>query len=65
MSHCQTNGGIYLAREPKGEHLVTAEDAERKEELGKLWEELSEGQCRFWLVTQGNVEVVLGEVAGL
>ncbi|MBI3761800.1 MAG: hypothetical protein HY260_08055, partial [Chloroflexi bacterium] len=61
----KTNSGAYLAFEPKGGYLVTAADAERKEELGKMWEEVSDGQCRFRLVTQENVDEVLGAIAGL
>jgi type III restriction enzyme len=57
--------GICVVLEYKGEHLATAEDAQRKEEVGKIWEEVSYGQCRFWMVTAQNMDVVMGEVKTL
>jgi len=57
--------GICVALEYKGEHLATAEDAQRKEEVGRIWEEVSYGQCRFWMVTAQNMDSVVGELKGL
>jgi hypothetical protein len=55
----KTKNGVCLALEYKGEHLATAEDADRKEKLGKIWEEVSCGQCRFWMVTAQDIDVVI------
>ena len=61
----KAGGGVHLALEYKGEYLATAEDAERKEELGRIWEESSDGQCRFWMVTTQKMDAVLDEMSGL
>ena len=61
----KTGSGICLALEYKGEHIATAEDAERKEKLGKIWEEISYGPCRFWMITAQNMDAVIEEIRGL
>ena len=61
----KTKRGICLALEYKGEHIATAEDAQRKEKLGKIWEEVSYGQCRFWMITAQTMDSVIGELKGL
>jgi type III restriction enzyme len=40
--------------EYKGEYLVSAEDAQQKELIGKIWAEHSEGACLFVLVSDRN-----------
>lgn len=61
----KAKSGVCLALEYKGEHIATAEDAERKEKLGKLWEEVSNDQCRFWMVTAQNMDSSLREIREL
>jgi hypothetical protein len=61
----RTTSGVCLALEYKGEHLVTAQDAERKEQLGKIWDDVSGGQCRFWMATVQNMDAVIAEIQGL
>lgn len=61
----KAGGGVHLALEYKGEYLATAEDAERKEELGGIWGETSDGRCRFWMVTKENMDAVLDEMRRL
>jgi len=60
----KTRSGVYVALEYKGEHLATAQDAQRKEELGRIWEAVSGGLCRFWMVTMNNMDNVL-KIIGL
>ena len=56
---------MYIALEYKSEHIATAEDARRKEELGNIWEEVSGGRCRFWMVTRENGHSVLGHMRAM
>ena len=44
---CRLTDGRYLVVEYKGEHLWDAPDAREKLAIGKRWEALSQGQCRF------------------
>ena len=48
-----------------GEHLLTNEDTKYKEELGKIWEKLSNGKTHFFLVSNGNIEEVLNKIKEL
>lgn len=44
--------GRILVVEYKGEHLVTGEDAEEKELIGRLWASRSDGKCLFLMATK-------------
>ncbi len=44
--------GRILAVEYKGEHLVTAEDAEEKDLIGRLWAARSDRKCLFLMATK-------------
>lgn len=61
----RSEGGSCIALEYKGEHLATAEDARRKEDLGKIWQEVSGGQCHFWMVTASSIDSVIAELKTL
>jgi len=60
-----TEKGNILALEWKGEHLITNEDTTYKVELAKEWERLGNGKLHFFLVSNDNVDEVLGKVKGL
>ncbi len=60
-----TNKGNILALEWKGEHLLTGEDTQYKEEIAKVWEKLGKGKLHFFLVHNGNIEEVLSKVKEL
>ena len=53
------NDGRLLAVEYKGEHLVSADDAKEKENIGNLWAEKSNGKCLFAMVTKENYATIL------
>lgn len=61
----KTTSGIALILEYKGAHLVSATDAKHKEELGKMWEDVSNGTGRFWMVTATDIGMAIGAVKGL
>jgi hypothetical protein len=48
----------------KGEHLMTSEETEYKEKIGKIWESMNEN-LHFFLVNNKNVEEVLAKLKGL
>jgi type III restriction enzyme len=50
--------GKYLAVEYKGEYLRTADDAEEKDALGRLWAERSAGSCLFRMVGKEDLGVL-------
>lgn len=56
------NDGRLLAVEYKGEHLVSADDAKEKENIGKLWAEKSNGICLFMMATKANYQTALPEI---
>lgn len=60
-----TNKGNILALEWKGEHLLTGEDTQYKEEVARVWEKLGKGKLYFFLVHNGNMEDVLLKVKEL
>ncbi len=60
-----TNKDNILALEWKGEHLLTNEDTEYKEELAKEWERLGNGKLHFFLVSNSNVDDVLSKLKEL
>lgn len=53
------NDGRLLAVEYKGEHLVSADDAKEKENIGNLWAEKSNGKCLFAMVTKEDYQTIL------
>lgn len=57
-----TNKGNILALEWKGEDRVSNEDTEYKEKIGKVWEQLGKGKLHFFLVHNGNVEMILNNI---
>lgn len=61
----KTKKGIYVVVEYKGEQLATSEDTKYKVELGNLWEELSKGACKFFLVEKVTMDKILKEIAKL
>lgn len=61
----KTKKGAYVVVEYKGEQLATGEDTKYKVELGKFWEELSKGDCKFFLVEVNTVDKILKEIAKL
>lgn len=60
-----TKRGNIIALEWKGEDRVSNEDTEYKVEIGKIWENLGEGNLHFFLVHNKNIEEVLGEIKGI
>lgn len=56
------NDGPLLAVEYKGEHLVSADDAKEKENIGKLWADKSNGTCLFAMATKSNYQTTLPEI---
>jgi restriction endonuclease len=61
----KTKKGIYVVIEYKGEQLATGENTKYKVEVGKLWESLSKGACKFFLVEVNTVDKILKEIAKL
>ena len=60
----KTKKGNYFVVEYKGEHLETAEDAQRKKEIGEIWQSLTPDNYFFRIVT-GQTEIdELMEVIG-
>ncbi|MCW1295974.1 MAG: DEAD/DEAH box helicase family protein [Candidatus Parvarchaeota archaeon] len=57
-----TNKGNILALEWKGEHLLTNEDTQYKEELGRIWEKLGKGKTYFFLISNKNVDKTLNKI---
>ena len=53
------NDGRLLAVEYKGEHLISADDAKEKENIGNLWAEKSDGKCLFAMVTKEDYQTIL------
>jgi type III restriction enzyme len=51
--------GRWLVIEYKGEHLLTARDAQEKNRVGMLWEAKSGGKCIFRMVGKGDMEPAL------
>lgn len=51
---CQLPGGVVLAVEYKGEDRWSLPESEEDRRIGALWEEMSEGRCRFVMVTNRN-----------
>lgn len=51
--------GRWAVVEYKGEHLVTARDAQNKDMVGKLWEARSAGTCIFRMVGKADMEATL------
>lgn len=47
--------GRHAVIEYKGEHLRTADDAEEKDRIGKLWADRSDDRCLFILATKENL----------
>lgn len=47
--------GRHLVVEYKGTHLATADDAQEKKLLGKLWETRSEGRCLFEMIGKSDM----------
>ena len=56
------NDGRLFAIEYKGEHLISADDAQEKENIGKLWAESSNKKCLFAMVTKANYQAALAEL---
>ena len=56
------NDGRLLAVEYKGEHLISAQDAQEKENIGKLWAEKSQGKCLFAMVTRDSYQSILQNI---
>ncbi|MBI2844773.1 MAG: DEAD/DEAH box helicase family protein [Armatimonadetes bacterium] len=54
--------GRLLAAEYKGSHLSTGDDADEKRRLGSLWEEKSNGCCKFLWLTAEDYEQKLRAV---
>jgi type III restriction enzyme len=48
--------GRILAVEYKGEHLLSNDDTKEKENIGKFWQEKSNGKCLFLLSSKENLE---------
>lgn len=46
------NDGRLFAIEYKGEHLVSGDDSREKDNIGKLWEEKSNGTCLFLMAVK-------------
>jgi type III restriction enzyme len=51
---CELNDGRILAVEYKGGHLVTADDAEEKANIGAVWANRSNGKCLFVMPQNGD-----------
>lgn len=55
---CKLKDGRYLVVEYKGEGWMDNDDSREKEDLGKLWEKRSEGQCVFVMPKARGYEVI-------
>ncbi|MCL5784889.1 MAG: hypothetical protein M1142_06080, partial [Patescibacteria group bacterium] len=60
----KTKKSKFILAEYKGEDRSTNEDTEYKEQVGKLWEKLSNGNNRFFLVRRNNTDNILKEIVG-
>ena len=49
---CELNDGRMLVVEYKGEAYVTNDDSAEKRNVGKLWEDASEGKCLFIMTVE-------------
>jgi type III restriction enzyme len=58
---CKLKDGRCLVVEYKGEHLL--EHAKEKEDLGELWEKLSDGQCLFVMPTARDFDAISKKIA--
>ncbi len=61
----KTKKGLYVVIEYKGEQLATGEDTKYKVEVGKLWESLSKGTCKFYLAEKNTTDNILKEIIKL
>jgi hypothetical protein len=61
----KTKKGNYILAEYKGEDRLTNDDTEYKNKLGKLWEKLSVGTNRFFLVGKNDIDNTLKEIANI
>lgn len=61
----RTKSGLMLILEYKGSQLAGGPDAQRKEELGQIWEDVSGGQGRFWMIETSNMNAAIAEIKGL
>lgn len=59
---CLLNDGRLLAVEYKGEHLISADDAKEKENIGSLWAKKSNGKCLFLMVTKSDYEAKIKNI---
>lgn len=59
-----TKKNNIVALEWKGEHLMTNEETQYKEEIGKIWESMNKN-LHFFLVHNGNVEEVLNKLKNI
>ncbi len=59
----KTKFGNYMLVEYKGEDRLTNEDTEYKVQLGKIWEQLSEGKRKFYLVNEKSSDEVLKQIS--
>lgn len=59
----KTNDGNYILAEYKGEDRLSNEDTEYKVELGSLWEKLSNGKNKFYLVGKSMLDEKLKEMS--
>jgi type III restriction enzyme len=55
---CELNDGRILAVEYKGGHLVTANDAEEKANIGAVWAKRSNGKCLFVMPRNGDFSCI-------
>ena len=59
----KTKKGNYFVVEYKGEHLETAEDAQRKKQIGEIWQSLTPDNYFFRMVTgQKQIDELMEEI---
>ncbi len=61
----KTRGGVYILVEYKGEDRLTNEDTEYKEALGHTWEQVSDGENKFFLASKKNSDEILKEISAI
>lgn len=59
----KTKSGNYILVEYKGEDRLTNEDTEYKVQLGNVWEQLSGGKHKFYLVNEKSTDEILKEIS--
>lgn len=55
----KTKKGNYFVVEYKGEHLITAEEAEYKNQIGKIWQDLTPKNYFFRMIEKNQIDELI------